>query len=190
VSLKVTLNDVVLAAVAGGVRRWLLARDAETGGIRVKVPVSLHHAGETAGAMSNVDSYFFVDLPVGEADPVKRLLAINGETSNRKRRRDAEVIYRLPLKRAMTRWAMSPRVFTFSVSNVPGPRGPLSVDGVPVREVFSLAEVAEHHALRVCVMSASGRLGFGLCADRDAVPKFDVLMEGLDLSLEELAVSV
>jgi hypothetical protein len=187
-SPEVTLNDVVLGAVAGAVRRWLVAREAETGGIRVKVPVSLHHAGETAGAVSNVDSYFFVDLPVGEPDPVRRVLAINAETSNRKRRQDAQLIYRLPLRRAVTRWAMSSRVFTFNVSNVPGPRGPLHVSGVRVREVFSLAEVAEHHALRVSVVSAGGRLGFGLCADRDAVPEFDVLVDGLKLSLEELAV--
>ena len=188
VSQAVTVNDVVLAVVTGAVRRWLIGRGAPvTRGIRVKVPVSLHGSERAATAIGNRDSYFFVDLPVAEPDPARRLLAINAETSERKRHRDAELIYRLPSKGLLARWAMSPHVFTFNVSNVPGPREPLYVAGARVRELFTVAEIAQHHALRVAVVSASGRLGFGLCADRDAVPDFELLVEGLESSLRELA---
>jgi WS/DGAT/MGAT family acyltransferase len=183
---SITINDVVLTVVAGGVRAWLDRRHAPEGGIRVKVPVSLHHHDAQADAPGNRDSYFFVDLPVDEPDPVRRLLAINRETTDRKRHHDAENLYHLGLHPTVARWAMSPRVFTFNVSNVPGPLEPVFVRGARVRELYSLAEVAQHHALRVAVISAAGTVFFSLCADRDAVEDLDTLAEGLDRSIEEL----
>ena len=181
---EVTLNDVVLTVVAGGMRAWLERRHASEEGIRVKVPVSLHH--HDAEALGNRDSYFFVDLPVAEADPVRCMLAINRETADRKLHHDAEALYHLGLHPAVARWAMSPHVFTFNVSNVPGPREPVFVRGARVRELYSLAEVAQHHALRVAVISAAGTMFFALCADRDAVEDIDVLARGLDRTIETL----
>jgi len=182
----ITLNDVVLAVVAGGVRAWLDRRHAPEEGIRVKVPVSLHHHDAEGDALGNRDSYFFVDLPVSEPDPVRRLLAIHRETADRKRHHDAETLYHLGLHRTVAHRAMSPRVFTFNVSNVPGPRAPVFVKGAPVRALYSLAEVAQHHALRVSVISAAGTMFFSLCADRDAVEDLDTLAGGLDRAIEEL----
>jgi WS/DGAT/MGAT family acyltransferase len=182
---KVTVNDVVLAIVSGGVRAWLRHCAGPTEGIRVKVPVSLHQSDEAPG-IGNRDSYFFVDLPVAEPDPVKRLLAINRETAQRKVDRDAEWLYQLGLHRPVARWAMSPHVFTLNVSNVPGPRNDIYVLGARVREVYSLAEIAQHHALRVSVVSAAGTLFFGLCADRDAVTGLDVLTDGLNETRDSL----
>jgi diacylglycerol O-acyltransferase / wax synthase len=181
----ITLNDVVLAIVAGGVHAWL-ARDLQPmAGIRVKVPVSLHHDGE-GDNVSNRDSYFFVDLPVAEPDPAKRVLAINRETRERKLHRDAETLYRLGQHPFVAHWAMSPHVFTFNVSNVRGPAEDVYVLGARVREMYSLAEIADRHVLRVAVISASGSLFFGLCADRDSVPRLDVLADGLRSSAAEL----
>ena len=181
----VTLNDVVLAIVAGGVRTWLAHGSGPRGGVRVKIPVSLHDSshGVTAG---NRDSYFFVDLPVEEADPVKRLVAISRQTSRRKHDHDAEALYRLGLYRPVARWAMSPRVFTFNVSNVHGPPHDVYVLGARVRELYSIAEIAQLHALRIAVISAAGNLFFGLCADRDAVPGLHLLADGLRQASDEL----
>ena len=123
---------------------------------------------------------------MAEPDPVRRLLAINRETADRKRHHDAETMYHLGLHRSVARWALSPHVFTFNVSNVPGPREPVFVRGAPVRALYSLAEVAQHHALRVSVISASGTMFFALCADRDAVEDLDTIVRGLDSSVDEL----
>ncbi len=182
---SVTVNDVVLSIVAGGVRTWLEDDSGKDAGIRAKVPVSLHESSEE-GALANRDSYFFVDLPVSEADPVQRVLAINRQTMERKLHHDAEALYRLGLHRSFARLAMSPHVFTFNVSNVPGPRNEVYVLGAKVRELYSLAEIAPHHALRIAVISAAGKLFFGLCADRDGVAGLDVLADGLTRSTEEL----
>jgi diacylglycerol O-acyltransferase / wax synthase len=181
----VTLNDVVLAVIAGGVRAWLDTGAGPVGGLRVKVPVSLHHDGE-GDAVGNRDSYFFVDLPVAEADPIKRVLAINRETRERKLHHDAETLYRLGTHPFVAHWAMSPRVFTFNVSNVRGPAVDIYVLGARVRELYSLAEIAQHHALRMAVISAAGLLSFGLCADRDAVKDLEALADGLRRSADEL----
>ncbi len=185
----VTLNDVVLALVAGGVRAWLQESRGPLDGVRVKIPVSLHQRGE-ADTSANHDSYFFVDLPVAEPDPVKRVLAINRETRERKLEHDAETLYRLGTHPFVAHWAMSPHVFTFNVSNVPGPAADVYVRGARVRELYSLAEIAHHHALRVAVVSAAGSLSFGLCADGAAVPDLDIIADGIGRSTERLLQTV
>jgi hypothetical protein len=181
----VTVNDVVLAIIAGGLRSWLERGHGPTDGIRVKIPVSLHEQGE-APSVANHDSYLFVDLPVAEPDIRQRTLAIHRETTERKLDHDAETLYRLGAHPFIARWAMSPRVFTFNVSNVRGPASDLYVLGAHVREMYSVAEIAQQHALRVAVLSASGQLSFGLCADADAVKDIDVIADGLRRSADEL----
>jgi diacylglycerol O-acyltransferase / wax synthase len=64
----VTVNDIVLALIAGGLRGWLEHGHGPPEGVRVKVPVSLHRDAE-GEFVGNRDSYFFVDLPVAEAIP-------------------------------------------------------------------------------------------------------------------------
>jgi diacylglycerol O-acyltransferase / wax synthase len=179
----ITLNDVVLEIVAGGIRRWLIHAGGPTDGIRVKVPVNLHTDEDE---LANHDSYFFVDLPVREADPAKRLIAINRETMERKLDQDAETLYRLGQHPIVSRWAMSPHVFTFNVSNVRGPADAFYVLGARVRAMHSLAEIAQHHALRVSVISICDVLSFGVCADRDSVKDLDVFADGIRSATDEL----
>ena len=130
-----TLNDAVLSVVAGAMRRWATHHGGSLGSIRVRVPVSLHHEGDDA---SNHDSFFSVRLPLHEADPVQRLRAVNHETTVRKQRHDAEVleetVERLAhvspqLAKIVGRIESSPREFAVSVSNVLGPRQPVSILG-------------------------------------------------------------
>jgi diacylglycerol O-acyltransferase / wax synthase len=192
-----TVNDVVLAAVAGGLRRWLAHTGAEAHQMRVKVPVSLHASNEAATA--NRDSFMVVHLPLDESDPVARLCAIAADTRERKAAHDADQLDAFfndlgrmsrSLERLAQRWAMSPRVFALNVSNVPGPQGELTVMGSPLLEMHTVAEIAERHALRVAVVSAVGRLSFGLCADADAVEGLDVVSDGITAELEALRAAL
>jgi WS/DGAT/MGAT family acyltransferase len=191
-----TVNDVVLTAVAGGLRAWLDGLDAHPHVLRVKVPVSLHQPGDDDG---NRDSFICVDLPIDEADPVVRLGAIAAETRERKSDHDAatlDVFFRdlshmsSSLERFAEHWASSPRVFTLNVSNVPGPEGPLSVLRAPVASVHSLAEIGHRHALRVAVVSANGRIGFGFCADADAIGSPQPIAEGVASELSALTAAL
>lgn len=189
-----TVNDVVLAAVGGGLARWLAAGAGPVADMRVQVPVSLHRRHEGPDAAGNHDSFLFVDLPLTEPDPVTRLLAISAETRERKHHHDADVLYSFfhglahgrPLAAVAAHLGAGPRAFTLSVSNVPGPREPRALLGRPVSEIYTLAEPADRHALRVSVISVAGQLGFGLCADPDAVRDLDVLAAGIEAELDAL----
>lgn len=108
------------------------------------------------------------------------------ETTERKLDHDAETLYRLGQHPLVSRWAMSPHVFTFNVSNVRGPAQEMYVLGARVRGIYSLAEIAQRHALRVSIISASGSLFFGMCADADAVSDLPVLADGVRSSVDEL----
>ena len=166
-----TVNDAVLTAVAGGLREWIQHHHGRLERVRVKVPVSLHHPGDDE---SNRDSFFTLELPLGEPDPVARLEAVRAATSVRKAEHDAETLDVLMrdlarvspgLERLCRRLEASPRAFALNVSNVPGPRGAVEVLGAPVEAVYSIAEIGRRHALRVAVVSADGRLQFGFCSD-------------------------
>ena len=194
---RATVNDVALSAVGAGLRAWLAELGAPATGLRVKVPVSLHRQGEPDTA--NRDSFMMVDLPLEQNDPLARLMAVARETRECKRRHDAQTIddffrdlshLSRSLERHAQHWAMSPRVFTLNVSNVPGPRGPQLVLGAPLLELHSLAEIAHRHALRVAIVSAAGRISFGLCADPDAVDNLDLIAQGIGREIEALGAAV
>jgi uncharacterized protein DUF1298/wax ester synthase-like acyl-CoA acyltransferase family protein len=187
-----TVNDAVLAVVAGALRRWLEHRHGSIHGLRVKVPVTLHHDGEQAG---NRDSWFRVDLPVDEPDPVARLAAVRRETAQRKARHDAQELDELAHRLArfsprLADWSQrlqrSGRSFALNVSDVRGPDRAVTVLGAPVGAVHPLVEVAQHHALRVAVLSVADRLGFGLVADPLVVGDLDLLAEAVEQEAAEL----
>jgi WS/DGAT/MGAT family acyltransferase len=170
-----TVNDAVLAVVAGALRRWIERHHGSLGNVRVRVPVSLHQPGDGVG---NRDSYFGVDLPLHERDPIARLAAIRAETAECKADHDAQTMDALLhdlarvsplLARLCQRVEGSPRSFALAVSNVPGPPRAVSVLGAPVHALHSLAEIGERHALRVTALSLADTLHFGLCADPNIV---------------------
>jgi hypothetical protein len=189
-----TVNDALLAGVAGGLRRWLGEAGQRVGRLRAQIPVSLHHRDEDATELGNRDSFLNVDLPLAEADPLARLDLISAETRARKRLGDAEELYDLfhalgrcaPLERAVERLASGPHEFSLSISNVPGPRTPLAVAGRPVERLCSVAEPAQRHALRVSAISCAGTIGIGLCTDPEALGGIEELAVAIDQSLAEL----
>jgi diacylglycerol O-acyltransferase / wax synthase len=190
-----TVNDGVLTIVTGALARWVRARHGHLGRIRVKVPVSLHHEGD---AVANHDSFFSVAVPLSETDPVVRLHAVHAATRERKAADDARYREHLlselagvpTLERFATHLEHSPRTFALNVSNVPGPRAPVSILDTPVEHLHSIAEIAEHHALRVSATSLAGVLCFGLCADADLVDHLQLMADGIEAEAEALESAV
>lgn len=191
----VTVNDVLLAGVAGGLRAWLASEEGEVlPALRAQIPVSLHHRDEGEGQLGNRDSFLNVDLPLAEPDPLARLDLINAETAQRKRLGDAQELYDLfhalsrfeHLGRAAQRLAGRPREFSLSISNVPGPRTAISIAGRAVERLCSVAEPADRHALRVSAISCAGTVGIGLCTDPEALPGVAGLATAIDASFAEL----
>jgi hypothetical protein len=191
-----TVNDLVLCAVAGGLRRWLERRGGPLRGIRVKVPVSLHDQHEESGELGNRDSFMVVDVGADEPDSAVRLRRITSQTREMKKQHDAQSLDRLfqELRHAsslasqvLSSWSANPHVFTINVSNVPGPRVPVAVMDGAVHELFTLAEIANRHALRVAVISLGDELSFGLCADAVAVEAPETIAAGIEAELAALS---
>jgi WS/DGAT/MGAT family acyltransferase len=193
-----TVNDVVLAVVAGALRRWLPTAGGKAQDLRVQCPVCLHAREEEKGQLGNRDSFMNVDLPIAEPDPQERLRLINSETSERKLDHDADALYAFfhalsrfrPLYKGVTRLTTGPREFALSVSNVPGPRERAVILGHAVEQFCSFAEPADRHALRISVVSLEGELAFGLCSDPEAISNLDGLRGALADSISELEGAV
>jgi diacylglycerol O-acyltransferase len=186
-----TLNDALLAILAGAVRRYIQAHHGSLDDIRVRVPVSLHHEGDDA---ANRDSFFSLGLPLHVADPVERLRLVHAATALRKSGHDAELedelLHQLAKKQSMQRFVTrlndSPRRFALCISNVPGPRNPVSVAGVPVTTLVGFAEIGHRHGLRAAAVSMHDSLSLGFCADPALVPDVQSLADFALAEAEEL----
>ena len=186
---RATVNDVLLAAIGGGLRAWLPATGAR---LRAKVPVSMHRAGEDP-RIGNRDSFFFVELAASERDPGARLEAIGAQTRVRKRT-DAETLHRFiddlravgPLSRPIEGLVADPHAFTVEISNLRGPQEPISVVDHPARELLTFAEPAQRHALRITAISFAGRITIGLCSDPGVAPPLGGLAAAIVRELEGL----
>lgn len=180
--VRATVNDVLLAAVSGGLRSWLGGSSSHLD-LRAQVPVSLHHRDEDAAATGNRDSFMNVDLHLGVDDPLERLDRISAVTRTEKQSEDAALLYDLfhalgivPAVDALAhRIVDSGREFSVAISNVPGPRQPVAVAGRRVDRLFSSSEPGAHHALRIAAISHADDVGIGFCTDPTAVPGIDAL---------------
>jgi diacylglycerol O-acyltransferase len=191
-----TVNDVVLAVVAGALGRWLRARGVRTEGLELRalVPVSIR-AEHERGALGNRIAVMRGPLPVYARDPVERLRIVREAMQGLKESKQAlgaQVISSLenfapPTLLAMaSRVNFSTRLFNLIVTNVPGPQFPLYLLGREMSELVPVAFLPEDHALAIAIMSYNGKVDFGLLGDYDAMPDLDHLGELIEESLEEL----
>jgi diacylglycerol O-acyltransferase / wax synthase len=189
------VNDVVLAAVAGGLRQLLAGRGEDVQGLvpRAMVPISLHRE-QPGPASGNQDSVMVVPLPLGEPDPVRRLDLIRAETAARKRRARPQmgggIFGFVAVQRLWYRFLARQRTVNLVVTNVPGPPVPLYLAGARLLEVFPVAAIMGNVTLAVAVFSYAGQLNVTAVADRDTCPDVEVFAQGVRRSLDELARSL
>lgn len=191
-----TVNDVVLAAVAGGLRRLFAHRGEvlDSHPLRAMVPVSTRRAGEEL-ALGNRVSSLFVELPLAEPDPLlryRKTVAAAADLKECGQAEGAETLVELAgavpplLHGAVARLSFTPRLFNLTVTNVPGPQQTFYALGAPLRRVVPLVPIFAGHAVAVAAVSYDGEVSFGLNADRAAMPDLDVLRDGIAASLSEL----
>jgi WS/DGAT/MGAT family acyltransferase len=191
-----TVNDVVLAVVAGALRSFLISRGRRTEGLEMRalVPVSVraddehHHGGNRLVVMRG-------PLPIYIADPLNRLRFVTQAMAGLKESKQAlgaEVIANVQnfapptILAQASRLNFSTRLFNLIVTNVPGPQFPLYVLGREMVEVYPVAFLPENHALAIAIMSYNGQLNFGLLGDFDALPDIDRIGEHLASELAHL----
>jgi WS/DGAT/MGAT family acyltransferase len=191
-----TVNDVVLAAVAGGLGAYMRDHGHPTAGVVLKalVPVSVR-ADSERGTLGNRVTAMWVPLPVGVTDARSRLRRIARTTAAVKESGQAvgaQVLTELTafapptiLAQAMRLQARQ-RSFNLVVTNVPGPQMPLYLHGHQLEVAYPLVPLAENTAIGIAIMSYNGQITFGLVSDYDAVPDLEHLAGHLRTAVDKL----
>jgi diacylglycerol O-acyltransferase / wax synthase len=192
----VTVNDVLLAAIAGGLHDLLRARGGDTAGrtLRVMVPVSVRSRAQ-AGDVGNRVAPAFVDVPVGRMSARARLERVHAATSVLKGSGMAlgvDAIVGLgayapgALHATAARLISRGRWFNLVVSNVPAPQVPIYLAGARLLASYPAMPLGERSGLSVACTSLGGTMAFGLTADWDAAPDLHVLTHGIERGVEQL----
>jgi WS/DGAT/MGAT family acyltransferase len=188
-ALGAPLNDLLLVAVTGGLRRLLAARGepVERLRIRTSVPAAVGANGQASGIL-------LVDLPMAESDPLLALQQVHRTTTRVKRRLhegapDLTDVMHLPvpLARLGMRWMRrfgGTRVNLF-VTDVAGPPAPLWLAGARMLEAVPVAPLVQHVGLGIAALSYAGELVVSVHAD-GAVTDVDLLADGMAASFAAL----
>lgn len=192
-----TANDVLLAVVAGALRRWMLDRGETLPGAdpRALVPVSRRRPG--GAATGNKLSAYLLGLPVGEPDPRERLRLVRTGMNRNKaagplRGAGAVAVLADQLPALAHRFGAplagnaARMLFDILVTSVPLPRSALSLGGCPLRAVYPMAPLARGQALAIALSTYGGRVQVGLVADGKALPDLDRLATALREELRDL----
>ena len=191
-----TVNDVVLAAVAGALGRYMRARGHATVDLelRAMVPVSVRTADEH-GALGNRVTSMMAPLPVWCEDPVRRLELVRqsmGDLKQSKQALGATLLTQLAdfapptVAGQAARLQARQRFFNLVVTNIPGPQFPLYLMGRRMERVFPMVPLAKNQGICVGVMSYDGQVNFGLIGDYDGMPDLEDLAHDLEASIDEL----
>ncbi|HEU4542301.1 MAG TPA: wax ester/triacylglycerol synthase family O-acyltransferase [Jiangellaceae bacterium] len=184
-----TVNDVVLAAVAGGARRLLGGRQELEPGLLLKATVAASIRGAADEAGGNRVAILLAPLPVGEPDPVRRLEHIEHATAERKRHAPYQPNARFA-QRWMVRTMFHQRLVNVFTSNLRGPSAPLALAGARVLELFQVGVVQGNVTIAVGTLSYAGQLNINVVGDADAVPDLGAFAEGLADTLVELGIDL
>lgn len=189
-----TAHDVLLATVAGALRRWLLARGQDATDLRVMVPVSLRRRGDDG---ANRLTWYLLDLPVGEPHPVARLRRVRADMDRRKAAGPtagpgviALLAEQLPpaAHRVVTPLAgrLAPRLCNMMVTSVPVPDIPFRLGGARLRELFPVPPLAFGQRIGFGVTTYRGVAHFGINADHATMPDLPLLAASIPVALAEL----
>jgi diacylglycerol O-acyltransferase / wax synthase len=198
-SLGGTVNDVVLAVVAGALGKYMRLHGQSTDGVGLKamVPVSVR-ADIERGALGNRVAAMWATLPVGMADPVERLQTVSEEMVGVKQSGQAvgaEILTAVSgfapptIMSQAARLQARQRLFNLVVTNVPGPQFPLYLLGRELEAIYPMVPLAENTALGIAILSYNGQLNFGLVGDYDALADLETLADELRSSIDELAAA-
>jgi WS/DGAT/MGAT family acyltransferase len=192
-----SVNDVLLATVAGGVRRFLEERrdyDVEDVDFRAMAPVSVR-GEDQRGSLGNQVAMWLVNLPIDEADPLERLEAVRKATEHLKETNQAlgaATLVRMSagapttLVSMASRLATGVRPFNLTVTNVPGPQFPLYLLESQMLESYALVPLWQGHGVGVALFSYAGFVHWGFNADYDIVNDVDVFAETMAEAFAEL----
>ena len=192
---KATVNDVLLAAVSGALRHYLLGRGSPVGrdsGDGAVQPAPARRAGP-ARARQQVRPDV-IPLPVGVSGSYRRLHQVHARMQEAKAGPDGAVSYALltlaglmpePVERAII--DLFSAKATAVMTNVPGPRAPVYLAGTPVASVLVWAPTSGHIGTSISIFSYRGEVTVGLMVDAALVPEPSQIVDQLERELALLA---
>lgn len=189
-----TINDVVLAMCASALRRYLIDLDAlPNKPLVAMVPLSIRR---DEGASGNQVAMILASLGTDLADPAERLLTIKRSIAAEKRRyaemTPGEILaYAAALLgptglNFLTGAAPKWQAFNIVISNVPGPKKPLFLNGAEIEGMYPVSIVVDGQALNITITSYCDKLEFGIIACHRTLPHIQRLLEYLEMGLAEL----
>jgi WS/DGAT/MGAT family acyltransferase len=191
-----TLNDIVLATVAGAVRRFLERRrvNCEQLDFRVMAPVSMR-THDQRGTLGNRVSAWIVPMPLDERDPLRRLERIRKTTEELKESKQALGAEALA---AVGEWTPSTILslasgmatrnlpFNLVVTNVPGPQVPLYMLGARMHDNYGFIPLTDGLCLGIVLFSYAGKLCWGFTCEWDLLPDLHDFVNDIEASFKEL----
>ena len=191
-----TINDILMACLAGSLRRYLVGRgETPAPGLNVRgvVPVNLRPL-EQAHELGNKFGLVFLSLPLGDDDPLDRLFEVRRRMAGLKSSPEAVVVYQLLKAFGVVPKAVFDLIVeyfgskgTAVVTNVVGPREPISIAGVKMRQCMFWVPSAGRLGLGVSLLSYAGQVWLGIQSDAGLVPDPDRLLDGFYAEVDELA---
>jgi diacylglycerol O-acyltransferase / wax synthase len=191
---QATVNDVLLAAVSGALRRYLKAHDSPAVELHAIVPFNLRPLDEPIPRdLGNCFGLVLLTLPVDVASPQARLLEVNRRMDAIKHSREGPLSYAILGAVARSGAQLeSPLIDLYSakgsavMTNIPGPREPVSMAGVPVRTVLVWAPTSGSVGISVSIFSYRSQVTIGLMVDAALVPEPQEIIDELGPELDGL----
>ena len=191
-----TINDVVLTCASGAIGRFLQRRGLRPSELsfRSMVPVNSRTADES-DALGNRVTFLVADLPVAEPSPRERLSQVVEITRKLKRSKQVagmDLLERFSdqvmpwLFEEFGRLGYSQRAYNMVVTNVPGPRVPLYMEGARLHEIYPVVPIFAKQALNIGLFSYDGGLYWGFNADWDAIPDLHEVVEDVEREFDAL----
>ena len=191
-----TVNDVLVSAVSGALRRYLLQIDQPTEDFRAIIPVNMR-TEEEYGTLGNKFGLVFLSLPVSIADPLKRLQEVSRRMAALKDSSEAVValgILNIMGLSAAEIQSLILTVFatkaTTVLTNVPGPPMPLFLAGSEIEDMMFWVPQAGRLGMGISILSYAGKVYLGIMTDAGLVPDpdqiIDYFYDEFDLLKEEL----
>jgi diacylglycerol O-acyltransferase / wax synthase len=189
-----TVNDVLVATATGALRRYMERRGQETTGVAVRasVPVNLR-AADRAHELGNAFGLVFLKLPVGIADPARRLRAIKKEMDELKRSPEALVAFGVlslmglaPVEVEQVGLRFFGSKATAVLTNVPGPRVPLYFAGRKIDRVMFWVPQSGHLGLGISIISYAGGVMLGVASDARLVPDPERIVDLFKVEFEAM----
>jgi diacylglycerol O-acyltransferase len=198
--LGCTINDVLIATLAGAIGRYLEAKGEPTTGmtIRAAVPVNLRPAaGGSSLELGNQFGLAFLELPIGIRHPLERLYAVHGTMQTLKGSPEALVTYGLlSLIGALPAAIEEPAIAFFSAkaslvaSNVRGPSRPVHLAGAEIKQLLFWVPQTGSMGTGVSMFTYNGEVQIGVVSDRSLIPEPSELVTIIEAEFDRLVYLV